>query len=330
MLSIFRTNQFVANILLIFYVLLLRGAAFILPPQLAANTPGSILSEVLFKYVSPQSSGGLILAMLLVFFQAILINLCVSRYRMAKELSLFPGLFYILIASAIPEFLYLSPPLLANTFYILALFEIFGIYKKHNCASQIFNTGFWIALGSLFYFSYITFIIMALIALATLRAFKIKEAVMLLIGFSVPMILTIVYSFLTDQLPHLGEALLGNRLEEGDGSLISPSSVEQYIKLSFFALLTIIALFNFNRYQFKKNIHVQKNISLLYWCLLLSAITLLVQSHAQFDHLLVLAVPLGIFLSFNFLRLQPALAEALHLILLAAILLLQFRPLLGF
>ena len=323
MLSIFRTNQFVVNIFLIFYIVLLRFSTFMVSPEIAPSDQG-VLSAALLASIDQDSTPALLLGMLLVFFHAVLINLIVSRYRMASELSLFPGLFYILLASSLPDFLYLSSPLLANTFYIIALLELFGIYKKYNSAPEIFNAGFWIAVGSLFYFSYIIFIIAALIGLANLRAFKVKEAVILIIGFSVPYILATVYYFWTNGLAYFNQVQFMDSF--GISLLKVEKSIESLIIIGFFSLLLLISVFSYNRFLYKKNIQVQKYIILLYWCLLISAGTLLLQANIKFDHLLILTIPLGIFLSFIFLKLKPPIAETLHLILLAAILLFQFRP----
>ena len=77
--------------------------------------------------------------MLLVVLQAIMLNTVVNNYKMGRELTYFTALCYILLASAIPEFLYLSPALMGNTFLIIALAEMFKWYRKFEASASIFN-----------------------------------------------------------------------------------------------------------------------------------------------------------------------------------------------
>jgi len=66
----------------------------------------------------------------------------------------------------------------------------------------------------------------------------------------------------------------------------------------------------------------------IYWGLFVSAATILVQSGVQLDHWLVVAVPVGILLSFNFIRMPARMAEVIHLLMLVVALGLQFMPML--
>ena len=124
MLSLFRTNQLVANVLFIFYAAICRMSSYFTGLEGELSNPG-ILAEYLYSFTAAKPFLSNSLSILLVFLQAMLINVIVAKHRMANEVTMFPGLFYILLCSSIPEFLAFSPPLLANTFYIIALFQIF-------------------------------------------------------------------------------------------------------------------------------------------------------------------------------------------------------------
>jgi len=134
-----------------------------------------IFSELLYQWISPHSMEGFVVATILVFLQAVTINVIVGKYRIANEISLLPGMFYVLLSSAFSEFLYLSPLILANTFYIIVLMELFSIYRKYSAAGAIFNIGLWTGVASLFYGSYLFLFILAMAGLGILRSFKLKE-----------------------------------------------------------------------------------------------------------------------------------------------------------
>ena len=67
-------------------------------------------------------------------------NIIIAKFRMASSVSLFPGLFYVLLVSMLPEFLTLSPALLANTFFIIAIWELFETYRKNEVSGNIVNS----------------------------------------------------------------------------------------------------------------------------------------------------------------------------------------------
>ena len=149
MLSFFRTNQLAFNLFLIIYVFLLRGSSFWLTDNDWLPVSKGVLSDWVYNLCGYSGSLATLLGLFLVFFQAILINIVIARLRMAVEVTLLPGLVYILLVSVIPDFLNLTPLLFANTFFILALLEMYKIYRSKSFAGNIFNIGFWLGIGSL-------------------------------------------------------------------------------------------------------------------------------------------------------------------------------------
>jgi uncharacterized protein DUF6427 len=324
-LSLFRTNQIAFNLLLIVYIFLVRGSGLLVTPVAEDLAGQGVLSDWLNGLWGTTGPTAISVGIALVFLQALLINIVVAKFRMATTVSLFPGLYYALLSSMFPEFLALSPALLANTFFILALWELFETYRKNNVAGNIFNVGFWLGIASLFYFSEVVFLVLAFIGLNVLRAFKVKELLMLWIGFLVPYVISMVYFFWNDELGFFFQNYILGKFSFLDFQFLN--SLESYIKLGIITALGLVVFFSFNDYYAKKNIQAQKNITVLFWALFIAAVSFLFQSNIQFFHLLIFTVPLGILLSFNFLKLSPPIAEAIHLLLFIAVLIWQFNPL---
>jgi hypothetical protein len=322
-LSFFRTNQLAFNIFLIFYAILLRGSSFITPFQNWIPGKSGVLSIWVYDFFDGTKWLPFIVSIVLVFIQASLINVLVARFRLANEVTLLPGVCYIFLASSISDFLYLSPFLLANTFFIIALFELFGSYRQKSVVGNIFNVGFWLGVAGLFYFSEIIFLIFAFSSSAVLRKFRMKEGLIITTGFMVPYILIGVYYFWNDQFLWFWENQFVNNLGFLDFDI--KHHWETYTKVGFFILLFLIVFISFGSYMAKKNLQVQKNISILYWALFFGFMTLFLQANIRIEHLLIFVVPLSIFLSFNLLNMRRSLAEALHFVLLASILILQFK-----
>ncbi len=323
MLSLFRTNQFIANIFLIFYAAIFRLSAFLVPPQTLSDT-GGVLANWIFQWISPFSFSGSLTAFFLVVFQGVLINIILARHRMASELSLLPGMFYVFLASSISEFLYLSPVLLATTFYLLALYEMFASYKKYTAAGQIFNIGLGIGVASLFYPSMVAFLLLAVLGLRILRAFKFKEQLILTCGFVAPYFLSFVWFFFTDQYQYFLETQIINGFSFMDYSKNLKDWIF-YVKAGFFVTLTLFLLANFNRFMLKRKIEIQKDISVLYLGGLFAFLSFFIQANVGLDHFFLAVPSLGILLSFAFLNLSRPIAEAIHLLMLFGVLILQYH-----
>jgi hypothetical protein len=322
MLSLFRTNQLFANLLLIAYVALVRSSIFVMPIS-SVFKPQGILSYELAQMTSNQPWIEPFLAMLLVLIQAIMINVLVTRYRMSDEQSLFPGLFYTLIVSSIPDFLGLSSTLLATTFIIVSLYDSFVAYRKPEAAGNIFNIGLWIAVGSFFHFSLAIYVVWAIIAISVLRTGSLKEILMILCGiFTAYFLIGTVY-FVTNRYDyfwqhHIKENIAYLNLVGGNNWLIFGE------RIFFFILIGITVLFQ-GFYASKKSIQVQKYQTVLYWSMILAGTTLIFQAKADMSSLILVAPALCIFLSYHFLNMRNSTSEAIHFLWLAAVLFLQYQ-----
>jgi hypothetical protein len=83
-------------------------------------------------------------------------------------------------------------------------------------------------------------------------------------------------------------------------------------------------VFNSNIFLIKKNIQVQKKINILFWALAAAGFASIFQNNLTFEHLLMLAPPLGIFLGLTFTSMKPQWAESLHFLMVVGVLALQF------
>jgi len=266
-----------------------------------------------------------IIALVLVISQAIMVNTLVNRYRIARELTYFPALMYILVTRLVPEFLYLSPVLMANTFVIIAFSELFKWYKSRQAAANIFNFSFWLAVGSFFYFSVEIYYLLGIIGLFSFRSIKINEWLILTIGLLVPYFLVGVYHFWMGQLDYyLNHYLLGN-ISIFDWSVLL-STPYLYYKLTLLGLIAIWIFSQSQRYFFKTNIQIQKNISALLWSILIGLAAFTYQKDTSIETFLLVSCPLSVFLALNLLLIKKTwVAETAHLIMLVLVIGFQYK-----
>ena len=320
MLTLFRTNQTAYGLLLLLYALLLRGAYFLHGyPADAAND--GIFSEVTKWLLGENYILTGVVTVLIVFLQSLLINNLCNRYRLFKEVTLFPGLFYVLFVSAVQDFLPLSSVLLGNTFLILAIDNLFSIFKTDKCADAIFNVGWWIGLAALFYNAFIFFFLLAIVGLMVLRNFRFKEVLMMSSGYALPFIFTTAYYFWQDELVNFWQEQVVNQFGFIDFHLEDNGYLNY--KLGLLGILFLMGFFN--QYTFEKSYRTRSFIYVFYTTLTISGLTFLFQDNIQVSHFLIIAVPLSILLTARFLKFKKTTAELIHILLFVGIILIQFQ-----
>ncbi len=323
-LTFFRTNQLFSSIFLIFYVLLLRFSVFMAPFKWSPSGEG-VLSGLLYQWIGSQTLPAHILAILLLVAQGFLINSIVIGNRLSNEVNLFPGVFYVLTCCLLPDFLYLSPVLIGNTFILISIAQLFSTYKISSCADRIFNVGFWIGVASLFYVPFIFCFILMNAGLNILRAYNLKERLIVIIGLVMPFFLVGLYYFAMDDYGFFWENHFGKNFSflsfGGD-----VSGWDGYIKILLFLVLIFYVVMNNRTYLAKRNIQAQKKISILYWVLISGLFGAAFQKNLAFEHLISFAPALGVFLAFTFTNLKRQWAESIHFLMFLTALALQLIP----
>lgn len=327
MLSLFRTNQALANILLLLYIALLRGGLFYTTQPVLPEANG-IWSYEFYRWIGNDLLLLPWLASAMILCQAIFINYIAARFRLSEEITLFSGTFYILLCSGMIELTNLPSALLANTFLIIVIYLLFETYRQNNSAASIFNIGLWVGIGSFFHFSFFLFILLGIIGMNILRAWNTKEILMLLIGLLTTYFLCGSFYFLYDAYPLFIEHQFSKNITFLNFGM--QNTLASYIERGFVLFLIVISILSQGIYAYKRNIQVQKFQSILYWTMFIAAVTVFFQSKAGVEQFVFVIPTLSFFMMYNFTRLESATAEALHLIWIIMVISLQFHQYLGF
>jgi len=322
-LGFFRTNQLAANLLLIIYVIVLYIAG-LLATSTWESSEGGVLTQVIHHYVGTQGMLPKIFTIILVLLQALLLNILAARFRISEEVTMYPGVFYLLLMSTLPDFQNLSPVLIGNTFLILAVSSLFNSYKKTSTANSIFNVGFWVGMASLCYFSNFVFVLLAIFGLSTIRNLRINELFMILIGVLVPLFLAGTIAFWNDALESFYQITFINQFGVLDFAI--DTHWKNYVPLILFGLLTLISFLSLNTYFQKQGIRSQKNIQVLYYFIIIAILSIFLQKEITVNRLQLLAIPLALLLPLNFLSFKrKEIGNGIHLTWLIGVLFLQYR-----
>lgn len=321
MLEIFRNNNFVFTLLLIPYAALIRMLAIYFGTDLVFDSGGT-WTRWFFGDQIEQSGLLQIAAVFLVFLQAAMINRIVIRNRMTNEMTLFPGVFYILIVSFFPSYVGLSSFLLANTFILILLDQLFVTHKKVKTAERIFSVGFWFSCAVLTESSYFLLLPFLILGLSMLRTVRLINWTQLLIGIMTPLVMSIMIAIIIGEDPRMiGHDLIADL---GVYNFTFQKDWQHYGQVVFFGLWMTISLLQYNAFTLKKNIHAQKKIDLCFWLLLFAFFCIFFSTEISVDDWLVISIPLSVMIAMTFIRIRAKLTtELLHFVLIICLLAFQ-------
>lgn len=327
MLLLFRNNQFTTSIPLALYIGLTHLSALtgVVHSDLLQHSDGGLLYEVMFGWAAKNPGFSALGAVVLVFLQALFINRLADEFRLMNDRNWLPGLFYALAAACLPDFLFLSPPLVAATFIPVAARRIFQSYQKSNGAAYILDASLWTMAGSLFYPPMIFLLVAAVASVLAMRSFSFREQWVFVIGALVPLLLAWLGFFWFDS----GTAFLIGQFDHLFGwySFVPQLNLQTLLKAGILAATLLFVVSNSARFYYRKLIQTQKCVTTLYWFMAVAAFSVLLQSDLVPVHFVLLMPSAGIFLAiaFNSMR-NRILAEIAHLLLLSCVLFIQYLP----
>lgn len=189
-----------ANIVLIFiFGLLIKLPLFLYPKVIAASENDGKLYNAFISFINGAGTGAMvasIIAFLLLYAQALMINYLVNEYRMTNRQTFLPAMSFLLITSLLPDWSFMSAALVANTFIIIMYITLFRLYNVAASNAKIYNIGLLIGLTSFIFFPSLFLAISIIMGLMILRPFRLNEIFLLLMGALTPYYFYAVYLYL--------------------------------------------------------------------------------------------------------------------------------------
>ena len=281
-------------IVLLIFGLLLKMPLFIYPKQIVATQNDEDLYHWLIRFLtSLHASNGMacsILAFLLLYIQALMINYLVNEFRMMAKQNYLPAMVYLLLTSLLPEWNYLSSPLISTTFIVWILIKLFSLYNLTTARARVYNIGLLLGISSYLYFPSASFIICILLGMMILKPFRINEVILFMMGCLTPYYFIGAYLFLTGTLsfesffPHIGV-----RVPEVKSTIWLAASI------LLLAIPFLIGGFYIQTHLHKMLIQVRKCWSILLLFLLLAFFIPFVNSNSSFSNWILVVVPFSCF-----------------------------------
>ena len=323
MLSLFRTNQVLSTVLVMFFAALMLGAPVLMHLKYQSVDYG-IANFFINKLIAGNTTTALIIALVFLFLGAFTVNYIDLNFRLSKDINMMPGLFYVLVSCTAPQIGPFSPLHAGNFFLLLSIYELMDTFKKTSVADRIFNTGFYLAIASFFYPSYLVFILLIFAGLNVMRGFDFRERVIAVCGVLVPYVLAGVGMFWFNNFELFWKLQVVQAFGWFDFQETG-FTVSNILMISLLALVLLVLIFQQGSLTGKRVIQSQKRINLLYWSLFIAVLSVPVQANLQYQHLMILAPGAGLLSGMLFSSMSRNWAELLHLVWFALVLVIQFQ-----
>ena len=256
MLKLFRINDPFRLILVFVTLVLFRIPVFFSDVPLTAPelnlilvgegmANGKLLYSQIWEHISPLTAfiykwlhvffgrshfANLVIASLLVFYQALTFNSILSRNNVFTENTYIPAFLYVLFASSHQSLLLLSPALLGLTLLLSVLKSIFSP-KKEVRDFDIFKLGLLLGMVLTLHISAWVFVLWAMISLSIFRGLNLRQYVLILHALSFPLAI-VLFNF-----------YMNNALSELFVSYFSPVlNFEQLYYTDYLTLLLVISI----------------------------------------------------------------------------------------
>lgn len=275
------------------YGFFLKIAIFSVHPLPVTNAGDGPLYKTIITRLQSLASGStliyVLIAYILLYLQAVSLNRIINNQRMMPRINYLPGMSYLLITSLFVEWNVLSAPLIINSILIFTLSKMMSLHNDPSPKATLFNIGMLIGIATFLYFPVIAFAFMVMVALISLRPFKLPEWVMTLLGILMPFYLLFAWSYLSGDSSFYKFPFLKFRL---------PHFTINYLKLAAIA----VTLFSFiygatllRLNMMKQIVQVRKNWSLLLFYIPLAFIIPFINNNSNFEYWIMTAVPLAAF-----------------------------------
>lgn len=296
---------------------------FLFSKPLAATDNDAPLYHGLVHVLQKSGSGALwgsVVAFLLLYVQALMINYFMNDLRMLGKATYLPAMAYLLLTTLLPEWNFLSSPLVATTFVLLTFIQLFRLYNLQIARGTVFNMGLLLGISSYIYFPAVGFLLCVLLGMMILKPFRLNELVLCLVGCLTPYYFYGAYLFLIGQLSF---ASFIPRIS------VRVPEVQSTIWLAVGTLLLTIPFlvggFFVQSHLHKMLIQVRKNWSILLLYLVLAFFVPFINTHSSFSNWILVVAPFACFHAATYFHLPKLwLANVLFFLTVGYILYLEY------
>ena len=300
-LKIFKNNRSYNFILILVLTGLLGFHSFLKPEawQFFNVENQMVLYDFFLQWVGTNTLIKGLLPIVFIFLISLLLLRLNATFPVIQEKTfLISNIFVIILGGFV--FLHTIHPVYFGIFFLLlSLNRIFSACTKDSGGlSCAFDAGFYIGVGSLFYFPLIFYFFVVWAGLFKIHGQLHGRYFMLsLIGTFFPWLMVFSYYFFTDTQEVLNHIIYNSVYASASYPGIE---INYYIYIGFLLLLTIVSGFSLLSHINSQKVVTRKYYGILFWILIVSIALFLLIPSVSVEILVIMAIPLS-FLFSNFM-----------------------------
>ncbi len=220
-----------------------------------------------------------------------------------------PAVIYMLLISLFLTFQVLHPLSIGILFLLVAVKRIIDGYRKPGIGNNFFDSGLFIALGSLVYFNLIWFGVLIIIGIFLFRTFNAKDLFLTVMGLMTPYILLFSISFVFEgDIEGLWD-IIRNNLSNEVGEYFWTRPV--ILASVFSGLLILLGLAHLYSMINTKKVRSRKVFNILTWIIVISIALWLLSPSAGMEVVLIGSLPAALIITHYFVTIRNRRLSAL-------------------
>lgn len=241
---------------------------------------------------------GVLFSFILVLLMSFLLVNFNTTIFFISERTFLPAAIYVLFTGFFPAYQVLNPVLPASLFLMLAIRRIMDAYRINGTAYNFFDASLLIGTGSLFYANLMWFAVLAIVGIAILRTFNLRELVLAVLGLCTPLLLTAgIYYSVGKDLKLLVTDTGYNLFQKAGDHYFSGLETAGLIITGICILISLVHLLSVMNV---KKIKSRKTFSLLIWVFVITIVVFYLLPSASLELIFIAAIPLSYFLTHYF------------------------------
>lgn len=323
-LRILKSNRTVNLILFPLFGVLLWLRSFLVPNSYPffSGENKNVLYIIISKITDGYNIIQVLISLLLVIFIAFLIQQVNDKYSFIRARTKLPAAIFVIIVGGFINMHTLHPVFFAAIFLVLAIHSFFAIFNNPTTFPSIFNSGFFLGIGTLFYFNLFIVVPAFLIGIIILcREIQWREFVILILGFLVPFIFAFGFAFYTDQFSELV-----NTYEQNFITPVNHFKTELALQifLSLLVIFTAIGSIKLLQQYDSRKISTRKYYTVFLLIFIFTILSFVFIPAASVEMLVISVVPVTFLVSNLFISIESRFwGELLFTLLVAMVIFMQ-------
>jgi hypothetical protein len=283
----------------------------------------------LWKPVYDSLAGMPLLAVIISFALMIIVSVVMVRFNtlvfFIPRRTLFPGLFFILLCSAIPGVMVLNPVLPASLLVVISLRRMVSAYRITGVSFNFFDAALLLSLAAMFYAGSVWLLPLVFIGAIALRKPAVREISLGIVGTLLPWIILYAVWFVAgSNIADLNVIIKHNLFDPLPSDNLSPTLI---ILLCVIALNFLPGLYYLIREMPTLKIRSRKTFELLLWMLVLCVAAYLFVPAVSIEMSVLTAIPVSFIMAnyFVFTR-RVVITEILFWLMVMMIVVMRVWP----